>query len=62
MRNKFIQTVLLMGILFCSCKKSFLQQSDPEAVTIPQFFASEADVLLALNGCYQQQRLYRGGE
>lgn len=56
MRNKFIQTVLLMGILFCSCKKSFIQQSDPEAVTIPQFYTSEADVLLALNGCYQSLR------
>jgi hypothetical protein len=41
-----------MGILFCSCKKSFLEQSNPEAVTISQYFTSENDVLLALNGCY----------
>jgi len=56
MRNKFIQAVLLMGILFCSCKKGFLQQTDPESVSIPKFFTSEADVLLALNGCYQSLR------
>jgi len=45
-----------MGILFCSCKKGFLQQTDPESVSIPKFFTSEADVLLALNGCYQSLR------
>lgn len=52
MRNKFLQTVCLMSILLCSCKKSFLEQANPEAVTVPQFFTSETDVLLALNGCY----------
>src|SRR5258708_20269891 len=52
MRNKFLQAVCLISILFCSCKKSFLEQSNPEAVTVPQFFTSETDVLLALNGCY----------
>ncbi len=45
-----------MGILFCSCKKSFLEQQNPNAATIPQFFSSENDVLLALNGCYQSLR------
>ena len=56
MRNKFIQAVMMMGILFCSCKKSFIDQSNPNAATIPQFFTSETDVLLALNGCYQSLR------
>jgi hypothetical protein len=56
MRNKFIQTLCMMLILFCSCKKSFLEQSNPNAVTVPQFFTSETDVLLALNGCYSAMR------
>jgi len=56
MRNKFIQAVMMMGILFCSCKKSFLDQQNPNASTIPQFFTTETDVLLALNGCYQSLR------
>ena len=56
MRNKFIQAVMMMGILFCSCKKSFLDQQNPNASTIPQFFTSETDVLMALNGCYQSLR------
>ena len=47
---------MMMGILFCSCKKSFLDQQNPNASTIPQFFTTETDVLLALNGCYQSLR------
>jgi hypothetical protein len=43
-------------VLFCSCKKSFLEQSNPNAVTIPAFFTSETDVLLALNGCYYEMK------
>lgn len=45
-----------MGILFCSCRKGFLDQTDPEATTIPAFYTSEANVLAALNGCYQSLR------
>ncbi len=56
MRNKFLQTVILMGILFCSCKKSFLDQTNPDSVTIAQYFTTQGDVLLALNGCYQSLR------
>lgn len=40
-------------ILFCSCKKSFLEQTNPNSVTISAFYTSESDVLLALNGCYR---------
>jgi hypothetical protein len=52
MRNKFIEVLCMGLVLFCSCKKSFLEQSNPNSVTIPAFFTSETDVLLALNGCY----------
>src|ERR1700753_188174 len=56
MRYKLLQTLCFMGILFASCKKEFLNQSNPNSVTISQFFTSEGDVLLALNGCYQSIR------
>lgn len=46
----------MMGILFCSCQKSFLGQTNPNAVPSTQFFSTENDVLLALNGCYQSIR------
>jgi len=35
-----------------SCKKDFLQQTNPDANTIANSFKTENDVLLAVNGCY----------
>jgi len=56
MRNKYFE-ILFMGLVgFCSCKKSFLEQTNPNAVTVPAFFTSETDVLLALNGCYYEMK------
>ena len=48
--------MLMMGILFCSCQKSFLDQTDPNRATVSQFYQNENDVLLALEGCYQSIR------
>src|ERR1700743_277478 len=56
MKKKFVQAVCMALILFSSCKKSFLEQSNPDAITVPQFFSSETDVLLALNGAYNLMR------
>ncbi|HLZ87739.1 MAG TPA: RagB/SusD family nutrient uptake outer membrane protein, partial [Puia sp.] len=56
MRNKFIEMMCMGLVLFCSCQKSFLELSNPNAVTIPQFLTSETDVLLALNGCYSAMK------
>src|SRR5579864_8070113 len=56
MKEKFAQAVVMFLILFCSCRKGFLEQTNPDAVTIPQFFTSETDVMLALNGCYNLMR------
>jgi hypothetical protein len=56
MRNKFVQAVCMVLFVLCSCKKSYLEQTDPFSVTNTQFFTTEADVLLALNGCYQAVR------
>lgn len=35
-----------------SCKKDFLEQSNPDALNIKNSFKTENDVLLAVNGCY----------
>ena len=58
MKNKFIAILscaALMG-LGTACKKSFLVQSDPNAVSIAANFNSPNDVLLAVNGIYQSLR------
>jgi hypothetical protein len=39
-----------------SCKKDFLEQSDPNAISIDANFQSPNDVLLAVNGIYQSLR------
>lgn len=42
----------LAMISFTSCKKSFIEQNNPNAVTVDQFFTSENSVSLAVNGLY----------
>jgi hypothetical protein len=39
-----------------SCKKEFLQQSDPNAIALDANFKTPNDVLLAVNGIYQSLR------
>jgi hypothetical protein len=39
-----------------SCKKDFLEQSDPNAISLDANFKSPNDVLLAINGIYQSLR------
>ncbi len=57
MKNRYIKLFSLLALLaFGSCKKSFLQQNDPDAVAISNYFKNENDVLLALNGCYAALR------
>ena len=51
---KSLSLVLLLSL--GSCKKDFLQQSDPNSVAITNYFKSENDVLLAVNGCYSALR------
>jgi len=43
-------------LAFTSCNKDFLNQEDPNAVTVGNYFKSENDVLLAVNGAYQALR------
>ncbi len=47
---------LLLLLALGSCKKDFLQQSDPNSVAITKYFKTENDVLLAVNGCYSALR------
>ena len=56
MKDKYLQLAFLLFVVFSSCKKSYLEQTNPNAVTVSSFFANESDVLLALNGCYQSLR------
>lgn len=48
-----ITTFILAGP---SCKKSFLEESDPNAITLSNNFKSPNDVLLAVNGIYESLR------
>lgn len=55
--KKIITLITLFGLMLLgSCKKSFLEQYDPDAVAVSNYFHTENDVLLAVNGCYQLLR------
>ena len=57
MKNTYIKLFSLALILtFGSCKKDFLQQNDPDAIAVSNYFRNENDVLLAVNGCYSALR------
>lgn len=51
MKTRYLLAFALLA--FTSCEKEFLNQSDPNAVTVTDYFKSENDVLLAVNGAYQ---------
>ncbi|MDM1295024.1 RagB/SusD family nutrient uptake outer membrane protein [Sphingobacterium sp. N143] len=54
MKKRYILPFVLLAL--SSCSKDFLNQKDPNAVTINDYFKSENDVLLAVNGLYQSLR------
>lgn len=57
MKKKLITTAFLAAlVLFCACKKSFLEQSDPNAIALSTDFRAPNDILLAINGIYQSLR------
>lgn len=43
-------------VVLGSCSKDFLNQSDPNKLSVSDYFATENDVLLAVNGVYQSLR------
>ena len=58
MKNKTIITICLsVGLVVASsCKKSFLEKTNPNAVTLDNDFKTPNDILLAVNGIYQSLR------
>ena len=57
MRNKNIITATIIAfVFFGSCKKTFVEQSNPNAVSVIKNFQTENDILLAVNGVYQSLR------
>lgn len=54
MKKRYLLPVVLFAL--SSCSKDFLNQKDPNAIQIKDFFKSENDVLLAVNGLYQTLR------
>ncbi|MVT43109.1 RagB/SusD family nutrient uptake outer membrane protein [Chitinophaga oryziterrae] len=57
MKNKlFIISMFAAAVVFSSCNKDLLDQTNPNSSTISDYFQSESDVLLAVNGIYQSLR------
>jgi hypothetical protein len=57
MKSKYLKLLCLVAILVLgSCKKSFLTQYDPDSIAVANYFRTENDVLLAVNGCYSLLR------
>ena len=55
--KQYIKLVSLSLVLCLgACKKEFLEQTDPNAVTVDDYFKTENDILLAVNGAYQSLR------
>lgn len=54
MIKRYILPFLLFGLL--SCSDDFLNQLDPNAVSVENYFQTENDALLAVNGLYQVLR------
>jgi hypothetical protein len=58
MKKKLTAMLCLAAFVLVSpsCKKSFLEESDPNAVTLTNNFKSPNDILLAVNGIYESLR------
>ncbi len=57
MKRSYIKIASLALLLFLgACSEDFLEQYDPNSIATSQFFQTEGDVLLAVNGVYQSLR------
>ena len=56
MKKIFVIIFCIICIVSVGCKKIFLEQQDPNAIPTKDFFQTETDVLLALNGTYEALR------
>jgi len=57
--KKYTIVFFLALLTLASCKKSFIEQTDPNATTVDKYFTSENSVLLAVNAAYAS---LRGGD
>ncbi|WP_406825481.1 RagB/SusD family nutrient uptake outer membrane protein [Pedobacter sp. KACC 23697] len=55
-KNIYIILALAVVVGLSACKKDFLDQKNPNAVAPENYFKTENDVLLAVNGAYQSLR------
>lgn len=56
MKKYILIPALSIVVALSSCKKDFLQQTNPNAIIVDNYFKTENDVLLAVNGAYQSLR------
>lgn len=56
MKTKLIIATAFLSITFASCKKDFLSQSNPNAVSVDAGYQTEADVTTGVYGVYQALR------
>ena len=56
MKSIYISGICLMLVIGITSCSDVLEQSDPNAVTVDDYFVSENDVQLAVNGIYQSLR------
>jgi len=56
MRRLIILTILSLPLTWGSCKKSFVEQTNPNAVSVDNGYQSEADITTGLYGVYQALR------
>ncbi len=57
MNHTFLKiSFLVLGLLLSSCEKEFLAENDPNAIPTAEYFKTENDVALAVNGVYQSLR------
>jgi len=56
MKKYILVSALSIAVCLSGCKKDFLAQTNPNAVTVENYFKTENDVLLAVNGAYQSLR------
>lgn len=57
MRNiSLVISCLIAAVLLSSCKKSFVELTNPNAVSVDKNFQTENDIALAVNGVYQGLR------
>jgi hypothetical protein len=51
-----LPAILLCGALFTGCKKDFIEQSNPNAVTVEKAYVTETDITTGVQGVYQSLR------